>query len=448
MSTIPHAARPVLDALAPAFTRPTFVRVTVLLFAAVLTVGRHTVSHFLRTVEGLAPGHSSSYHRVFSHRRWRLWRLARAVAGLVLRFVPDGEPVCLVGDDTVEEHRGAHVAGKGRHRDPVRSSHAYTAWRWGHLWVVLAVLVRVPGTQRRWALPILVALYRSPDEDARSGRRHKTPADWMRQLTAVLVRWFPEKSFVLAIDGAYACHALARFAHRHRERVTLVSKFYPDASLYAPPPPVKGKRRGRPRVKGEKQPSPQDVVATARRRHREVEWYGGGRRKVALVTGTGQWFKSGKGLVPVRWVYVEDESGTHRPEYFFTTDLTLSAERVVEFYTGRWNIETTFQEVREHLGFGTTRGHAATTVLRQGPCLLCLYTLVALFYLHLPPSRRRARAVTYPGKHAVTFSDALTAVRLELWQQWVFATLFPQRPLRKIPRRVRAFLLHALTPVV
>jgi hypothetical protein len=446
MASIPHAARPVVNALAPAFTRPTALRVSVLLFAAILTVGRRTVSNLLRTAGALAPGHPSSYQRVFSHRRWRPWRLGRALAGLVLALVPEGQPVPLVGDDTVEEHRGKHVHGKGRHRDPVRSTHAYLAWRWGHLWVVLCVLVKLPGAARLWALPVLVALYRTPEENRRRGKPHKTPPDLMRQLTAVLLRGFPEKTFTLAVDGAYACHALARFAHRHRERLTLVSKFYANAALYDPPPAPAPGHRGRPRVKGDKRPSPQEVVEKARRRHREVDWYGGGRRKVGLVTGTGHWHKGGEGLVPVRWVYVEDESGTHRPEYFFTTDLALKAERVVECYTGRWNIETTFQEARESLGFGTTRGHVENTVLREGPCLLCLYTIVVLLYGHLPPACRHARTVDWPGKHALTFSDALTAVRRYLWRQWLFESLFPQQPLQKLPRRVREFLLHALVP--
>ena len=37
------------------------------------------------------------------------------------------------------------VYGKGCHRDPVRSTHSFTAYRWGHKWVVLAVLVRSPS---------------------------------------------------------------------------------------------------------------------------------------------------------------------------------------------------------------------------------------------------------------------------------------------------------------
>ena len=87
-----------------------------------------------------------------------------------------------------------------------------------------------------------MALYRSPEWDREHGRRHKTPARLMRQLLAVLIHWFPHRRFVFAGDGGYGTHALARFAHRHRRRLTLVSRFYPDAHLYEPPPEVVGKR--------------------------------------------------------------------------------------------------------------------------------------------------------------------------------------------------------------
>src|SRR5512144_19859 len=251
MSILPQAAQPLLHAFAGAFTRPTFKRFLTLMLGAVLTTGRRTITNLLRAVRGLAPGHPSSYHRVFSRRRWSPWTLGHALADFIVRrWVPQGS-VPLAGDDTVDEHRGAKVYGKGRHRDPVRSTQSYTTYRWGHKWVVPAILIQFPFATRPWALPVLVALYRSPKWNQRSGRRHKTPARPLRQLTAVLLRWSPHRHFTLAGDGGYGSHEMARLAHRHRRRLTLVSRFCPDANLYEPPSVVVGKRDGRPRQKGQ-----------------------------------------------------------------------------------------------------------------------------------------------------------------------------------------------------
>ena len=52
----------------------------------------------------------------------------------------------------------------------------------------------------------------------------------MRQLLAVLIRWFPRRKFVFAGDGGYGTHELSRFAHRHGSRLTRVSRFDPDAN--------------------------------------------------------------------------------------------------------------------------------------------------------------------------------------------------------------------------
>jgi hypothetical protein len=430
--------------LAGAFTRPTFLRFVVLALAALLTLGGRTVCNLLRTLGALAPGHPSSYHRVFSQRRWSSWRLARGLAGWVFDHLVTEERVLLAGDDTVEEHPGDHVFGKGCHRDPVRSSHTFTAFRWGHKWVVLTVLVRLPGTSRQWALPLLVALYHSEKQDQAAGRRHKTPARLLQQLCCVLLRWFRPRRFVLSGDGNYGSHEMARFASRRHGRLTLVSKFYPNAGLYAAPPPYGG--HGRPRVKGSQQPTPEQVVAASSRTAWNVTWYGGGRRDVQIVSGTGQWYKSGQGLVAVRWVYVHDLTGSHRDEYFFTTDVGLSAREVIETYVGRWNEETTFQEMRSYLGLETTRGWTEKTVLRAAPCLFGAYTVVACLYSQLPRRYAGVRGVDWAGKQAVTFSDAITAVRRWLWVEWVFAIPGYREPLEKLPRPFRCLLLHALAP--
>ena len=485
MVTLPDFAQPVLSSFAPVFYHPTYQRFLVLLLAAILTTGRRTVSNLLRTTAGLARGDASGFHSVLSRRRWSTLALARILARFILdHWVPDG-PVSLAGDDTVDEHRGAKVYGKGCHRDPVRSTHSYTAFRWGHKWVVLAILVPFPFATRPWALPVLAALYHSPEKAVaakakapkrrrrkvkdktraraeqrdgrragtapkatRAQRRHKTPSELMRQLLLILTHWFPDRQFVFAGDGGYGTHALARSAARRRRNLTLVSLFYPTAALFDPPPVVVGKRPGhRPRKKGAKRPPPQAVVAaTPERQPLEVAWYGGGRRTVEVVSGTGHWHKSGEGLVEVTWVYVHDLSGTHRDTYLFSTETTMPPARVIATYTGRWNIETTFQEMRAYLGLETTRGRVKNTVLRAAPCLFGLYAVVALLYAELPAEATAEGGVKYRGKATVTFSDAISAVRRQLWVEGVFEGHGQTEAFRNLPRPLQAVILAALAP--
>jgi hypothetical protein len=440
---LPPEAHSLVQVLALHFTSPTYQRLSTLLVGTLLTTGRRTVANVLRTLRHLAPGHPTSYQRVLSRAPWAGLALGCALMRFLLdHFLPDG-PVSLVGDDTVDGHTGKHVYGKARHRDAVRSTHSYTAWRYGHRWVVLA-LVKFPFATRPWALPILIDLYRSEEDDRRRCRPHRTPAQIMCVLLRLLLMRFPGRTFVFAGDSGYGTHEVARFCRRHRDRLTLVSNLHPDANLFDPPPPYTG--TGRPRVKGQRRKKPREAVAAATTFTRlEVGWYGGGKRRVEALEGTGHWYRAGAGLVALRWVFIRDKGGTHRDEYFFTTDPDLTPAQVIGYYCGRWNIETTFQEARSALGLESTRGWCEKTVLRAGPCLLGLYTVVALLFGALPESKR-VGAVSWPGKATVTFSDALCAVRRWLWEESVLPKAGDATVLKKLSEPLRDLLLTTLAP--
>jgi hypothetical protein len=110
-----------------------------------------------------------------------------------------------------------------------------------------------------------------------------------------------------------------------------------------------------------------------------------------------------------------------------------------------WQIETTFQEARAHLGLETTRGWRRSTVLRAAPCLFGLYTVVALWFAALP-AEQRLGSVSWPGKTTVTFSDALTVVRRWLWSAWVFPQAGGDAAIQQLPQPLQTLLFPALAP--
>ena len=77
--------------------------------------------------------------------------------------------VRIVIDDTLAPKKGPHVFGIGSHLDAVRSTKRQKVFCFGHCWVVLAVLVRVPFSSRTWALPVLFRLYRNTEECEKNG---------------------------------------------------------------------------------------------------------------------------------------------------------------------------------------------------------------------------------------------------------------------------------------
>jgi hypothetical protein len=263
---------------------------------------------------------------------------------------------------------------------------------------------------------------------------------------ALLIRWFPEKHFLFLGDGGYASHDLAEFCQRHRKQATLVSRFHADAVLHDPPPARAATATGRPRLKGRRRKSPAQVVADSHLRRVNVHWYGAQRRRVLTCSGIGHWYRAGQGLVSVRWVFVRDYDGTRRDEYFFTTDPVLSPRRIIELYTWRWNIEVTFRELRDHLGFETTRQRVRLSVLRTTPCLMGLFSLVCLIY----HEHRKTHAVVLcqrPGyeKTEPTFADALACVRRLFWMKTIFQQPQWAAVVKKLPHRWKTTLLEHLT---
>jgi hypothetical protein len=102
--------------------------------------------------------------------------------------------------------------------------------------------------------------------------------------------------------------------------------------------------------------------------------------------------------------------------------------------------------MRAYLGLETTRGRTKNTVLRAAPCLFGLYSVVALLYAELPAETTTGPTVGYRGKAAVTSSDAISAVRRQLWLEGVFESHGQTEAFRNLPRPLQAVLLAALAP--
>jgi hypothetical protein len=149
MILLPKGFEPLFNELSSDFTKQaTGKRVVWLMLAAVLVAGNRTVSGLVRLISLVEYVNPSTYHRVLSHRRWMMVRLAKIIIRFILdRYVPTGT-IRICGDETVDGHRGKNVYGKARHRDAVRSSHSHTVFRYGHKWIVLAILVEFPYCNR------------------------------------------------------------------------------------------------------------------------------------------------------------------------------------------------------------------------------------------------------------------------------------------------------------
>src|SRR3954468_24977173 len=106
---LPPEAPPLVRVLPLPFPPPTYQRLSTLLVGALLTTGRRTVANLLRTLRHLAHTHRTDYQRAIPRAPWSGLAVGCALVRFLLdRLVPDG-PVQLVGDDTVDGHKGPRV---------------------------------------------------------------------------------------------------------------------------------------------------------------------------------------------------------------------------------------------------------------------------------------------------------------------------------------------------
>jgi hypothetical protein len=114
-------------------------------------------------------------------------------------------------------------------------------------------------------------------------------------------------------------------------------------------------------------------------------------------------------------VLVRDPDARRDPQAFFSTDIALEPKDIIALYVRRWQIEVTFAETRAHLGIETQRQWTDNAIARTTPALLGLYSLVSLWACELLTSASIPYAAAWYRKTSLTFSDAIGAVRLQLW---------------------------------
>jgi hypothetical protein len=379
-----------------------------------------------------------NYHRVLNRARWSSRTVSRILLALLVRaFVAVGAAVVVGLDDTIERRRGAKIAVKGIYRDPVRSSKGHFVKASGLRWVSLQLLAYVPWAQRVWALPFLTVLAPSERYHQERGQRHKTLPDWGRQMLRQLRRWLPDRYLVAVADSTYAALDLLAACTQLANPVVVITRLRLDAALYDPAPARPPGTVGRPRKKGARQPTlaarlqnPQTAWQAL-----TVRWYGGTERPIEVATATAVWYHSGLPPVALRWVLVRDPAGTFDPQALLCTDLTVSAQQIVEWFVLRWQLEVTFHEARAHLGVETQRQWSALAIQRTTPTLLGLFSLVTLLaHERLPGHALPARQAAWYTKPLPTFVDTLALVRRELWAVPVFSLSSQPTDRLEIPR--------------
>jgi hypothetical protein len=360
--------------------------------------------------------HHSAYHRFFAAARWSLDEMGLAIFALALPLLGTGR-IRLGIDDTLARKRGLKVFGVGMHHDPLLSTRKTAITNWGHCWVTLGVICKLPFCGDRWlCLPLLFRLY-VPKKAAETKRLpYHTKPELAVQMLELICRRFQTRQFHAIGDSAYGGKSVLL---KLPINCDLTSRLKMDARLYdAPPARRSGPKGGRPRKRGQRLPTPKAMLS-GRCRRLTLDIYG--RKDKSRVAECVARVYAAPDR-PLRVVAVEPLSGGRKPQAFYSTCPEDTAEAVLGGYASRWSVEVTYHEAKGQLGFEQPQGWTKWAVRRTAPMAMLLYSLIVLWFSR--EGHRYYEPLTRPwyiGKSQASFADMIATLRCQSVKQEVLS---------------------------
>ncbi len=399
----------VLEVFRPALSAPCFSNMFVLFAGWVLTGGRHAVTEALVVSRVSGQRHHAAFHSFFAYAVWNVDELGLRLAERIVEEI-DGAVLVAI-DDTLAAKKGPHVFGLGCHIDAVRSTRKHKIFSFGHVWVTLAILLPVPFSSRRWALPVLFRLYRNKKECEKAGDGHLKKTELAKQLLGMLLARLGERQVAVAMDNAYCCQLLLKDLP---ENLTVYGAMRPDAALYAPPPARRSGKAGRPLCYGERLPSLDQIANDLTQPWRTTTAFlYGEKHRVTYKTLIAQW-RTVSGARRLRVVLIRSVKGSIPYRVVFSTCHRDSAAKVISGYGHRWNIEVTFRELKQELGFADSSARKPAAVLRTAPFVGLVYTTLVLWFLDKRSGKAEVPVRPWYPKQGLSFADILRAAQLSL----------------------------------
>jgi hypothetical protein len=371
------------------FTVPSEQTFSLLACGWALAAERHTITTYLWLTGAATLKHFSCFYVFLGgalyQTRWRLWaRIIHQAA----RWVPDDAPIVLEVDDSTKKKAGRHIEGVDRYRNGAGSARQeYRTLRglnfvWGIMRVPLALW---PG--HCLSVPIGLSLYLKEAQARKLQLSYRSRSALAREIVDFVAAELPARQIRVLSDGGYATKEYLR---QLPTAVDVVSRMLITAKLYELPPQPVEPRRGCPPKKGPLLGSPKTFAC------KRQGWQPHPTEVGALVQAwAGLWHSVLPGR-PVRVVVVRRPATTRarQPEQrkppppieaFFTTDLTLSLEAILQQYRERWAVEITIRDTYTFDGLGQDQCRKVKRIVGANTLRLVLAAARTLWFLERIP---------------------------------------------------------------
>lgn len=429
------------DLGAPAFScKSAAAKAQALATANLLCMGKRTVANLL-CAGGLQFQDWSAHYRIFSReKRFDQSCLFSSITRYVAEGLPGDAPFCAFIDDTEVRKRGRKVHGaKWRADRKGPKFQCNLVWAQRYVQISAAVPEAAVGPCGARLLPI--EFHHAPNPE-----KPKPGAD-AAQVEAYKKRCSEEALPMVAAqslrrlrqnldEGGHATRPLivagdAGFTNRTilknlPERTTYIGRVRKDAKIFAPPDPAQ--IMGRPRLYGERLPTPEEIrrdadiawqqvkafaagkVHSFQVKSRVVRWAPTGGRDIRLVV-----------IKPLAYLPPGSRNTCYRePVYLIVTDPALPLESVLQNYIWRWETEVNFRDEKKLLGAGDAHVRCKNSTEKLPAFLVAVYALLHLACQNagagecdLPRPKWRSKK---PPRR-ITTQQAITAFRASAWDK-------------------------------
>jgi hypothetical protein len=383
--------------------------------------------------------HFDAIYSLFSSAKWEWDELGVLLCLLILSYLDPVGLVSIVVDDTLCHKRGKAVAFGGIFLDPVLSTKSRKIFRFGLNYVVVAVALRLPfRLDRYYAFPVLWRVFRKKGQEGHC-KRTLLAASMIRLLAEAL----PQRSFCLVADCAYINTAVLSDLPAN---VVVIGPLSHKAALYLPPLPKIQGQKGPQRKKGLRLPKPSELfaqpellvqlAATQPAEFAPVSALNAAgwapedielalpkaKKQLRVQTLRGVlWYHACK-QKPVTVALVHDPEGHWKNEALVSTQVDITAAKMILEYGKRWSIEVAFHDSKQHLGLADPEVRTPQSVTRAHPMAWFCLSLTLLWYAlnHGQVAKVQRDRPWYKKLVGDTFTDMLGALRLWLWKDRLF----------------------------
>lgn len=361
-----------LECFIPCFKQRRTFRYLKEFFKGIIMTGRKTVTRIFLTTD--RQRHFTNYYRFLKTYKWKFYDVAMKLLILIqnsFELLVDGDGVYaknlfIALDTTFAKKSGKKFDGADIFHDH-SSGKNKAKYVWGHCIFVLGVLYRIP-TLGPLCLPFLASIY---FREA-TIKRQKLDEKFVKMLEkavdmVVSVKGCCKKPITVVADAFFSKKPF--FKPLFEKGIFVLSRMRHDAVAYRPALPKKEKTRGRKRKYGEKvklkklldtEPLCAMNIKSGKKT-KEIKYV----MKDFLLRGYPGF---------VRFLVIKDK----KTVILMTTNLTLCAKDMLEVYRSRFQIEFSFRDLKQHLGFEDYQVRRKTAICRFLNITLLVYSLLRI----------------------------------------------------------------------